>query len=199
VKIIHDEMVKLLGEGSTDLSAKRPLRIMLVGLHGSGKTTSCAKLARLLQTKKGYRPLLVPGDVYRPAAIDQLEELAKQEPVEFFADRGNQDVPAIGQLSLKVAADRNADAIIFDTAGRLQIDADLIEEIKRLRDKFKPDEVLLVADAALGQEAVNVARHFNEAVNVTGIILTKLDGDARGGAALSMKSVTGCPMQFAGT
>lgn len=199
VKIIHEEMVKLLGEGSTDLSTKRPLRIMLVGLHGSGKTTSAGKLARLLKAKQGYRPLLVAGDVYRPAAIDQLEQLAKQESVEFFSDRSTQDVPAIGERSLKVASDLQADAIIFDTAGRLQIDEDLIEEIKRLRDRFKPDEVLLVADSALGQEAVNVARHFHDAVDLTGIVMTKLDGDARGGAALSMKSVTGCPIKFAGT
>jgi signal recognition particle subunit SRP54 len=199
VKIIHDEMVKLLGEGSTDLENKRPLRIMLVGLHGSGKTTSAAKLARLLQTRKGYRPLLVAGDVYRPAAIDQLETLARQEEVAFFCDRASKDVPDIGQRALKAASDQKADAIIFDTAGRLQIDEDLIEEIKRLRERFKPDEVLLVADSALGQEAVNVARHFHEAVTLTGIIMTKLDGDARGGAALSMKSVTGCPIKFAGT
>ncbi len=199
VKIIHDELVKLLGEGSADLPAKRPLRIMLVGLHGSGKTTSAAKLARLLKSRKGYRPLLVAGDVYRPAAIDQLEQLAAQESVAFFGDRAAKDVPALGERAIRFAEERQADAIIFDTAGRLQIDEDLIEEIKKLRERFKPDEVLLVADAALGQEAVNVARHFHEAVNVTGIILTKLDGDARGGAALSMKSVTGCPIKFAGT
>src|SRR5690606_7381295 len=160
---------------------------------------SAAKLARLLKSRKGYRPLLVAGDVYRPAAIDQLEQLAAQESVAFFGDRAAKDVPALGERAIRFAEERQADAIIFDTAGRLQIDEDLIEEIKKLRERFKPDEVLLVADAALGQEAVNVARHFHEAVNVTGIILTKLDGDARGGAALSMKSVTGCPMQFAGT
>lgn len=199
VKIIHDELVNLLGEGATDLAAKRPLRIMLVGLHGSGKTTSAAKLARLLKNKQGYNPLLVAGDVYRPAAIDQLEALANQESIEFFSERDNKDVPSIGANAMKAAKDRNTDAIIFDTAGRLQIDEDLIEEIKRLRERIQPDEVLLVADAALGQEAVNVARHFNDAVTLTGIIMTKLDGDARGGAALSMKSVTGCPIKFAGT
>lgn len=199
VKIINDELVKLLGEGATGLSTKRPLRIMLVGLHGSGKTTSAAKLARLLKTKQGYTPLLVAGDVYRPAAIDQLEALAKQESIEFFAERENKDVPSIGEHALKAAQERGADAIIFDTAGRLQIDEDLIEEIKILSRRVQPDEILLVADAALGQEAINVARHFHEAVALTGIIMTKLDGDARGGAALSMKSVTGCPIKFAGT
>lgn len=199
VKIIHDELVKLLGEGSTDITAKRPLRIMMVGLHGSGKTTSSAKLARLLQTREGYRPLLVGCDVYRPAAIDQLETLAGQESVQFFSDRQSKDVPAIGERALKAATETQSDAIIFDTAGRLQIDQDLIEEIKRLREKIKPDEVLLVADAALGQEAVNVARHFHEAVQLTGIIMTKLDGDARGGASLSMKAVTGVPIKYAGT
>jgi signal recognition particle subunit SRP54 len=198
VKIINDELVKLLGEGATGLSTKRPLRIMLVGLHGSGKTTSAAKLARLLKTKQGYTPLLVAGDVYRPAAIDQLEALAKQESIEFFAERENKDVPSIGEHALKAAKERGADAIIFDTAGRLQIDEDLIEEIKILSRRVQPDEILLVADAALGQEAINVARHFHEAVGLTGIIMTKLDGDARGGAALSMKSVTGCPIKFAG-
>lgn len=199
VKIIHEELVKLLGEGATALSTKRPLRIMMVGLHGSGKTTSSAKLARLLQAKQGYSPLLVACDVYRPAAIDQLETLAKQESINFFSDRQSKDVPAIGARALKAAAEGNNDAIIFDTAGRLQIDADLIEEIKRLRAEIKPDEILLVADAALGQEAVNVARHFHEAVQLTGIIMTKLDGDARGGAALSMKAITDCPIKFVGT
>ncbi|HLS27682.1 MAG TPA: signal recognition particle protein [Opitutales bacterium] len=199
IKIIHEEMVALLGEGSSELPSKRPLRIMLVGLHGSGKTTSAAKLARLLKTRKNYRPLLVAGDVYRPAAIDQLEQLAKQEDVGFFSDRESKDVPGLGERAIQFAKEHENDAIIFDTAGRLQIDDDLIEEIKELRKRFQPDEVLLVADAALGQEAVNVARHFNEAVDVTGIVMTKLDGDARGGAALSMKSVTGCPIKFAGT
>jgi len=198
VKIIHDELVKLLGEGATDLSAKRPLKVLLVGLHGSGKTTSAAKLGRLLK-KKGGRPFLVAGDVYRPAAIDQLEILAKQESLGFYCDRATQDVPAIGARGLEAALAANADVIIFDTAGRLQIDQDLIEEVRKLRAAVQPDEVLLVADGALGQEAVNVAKAFHEAVQLTGLILTKLDGDARGGAALSIKSVTGVPIKFTGT
>jgi signal recognition particle subunit SRP54 len=199
VKVIHDELVKLLGEGTAGLSAARPLKILLVGLHGSGKTTSAAKLARLLR-KRGYRPLLVGCDVQRPAAIDQLEILASREEVSFYADRASRDVPAIGEAALREAARENGpDAILFDTAGRLQIDSDLIEEVKALRARVAPDEVILVADGALGQEAVNVAKAFNEAVGLTGLILTKLDGDARGGAALSIKSVTGVPIKFVGT
>ncbi len=198
VKIIHDELVKLLGEGATELSAKRPLILLLVGLHGSGKTTSAAKLGRLLK-KRGYRPLLAACDVQRPAAIDQLEILAKQEDLLFYGDRVSKDVPAIGAAALRVAAESGADAVLLDTAGRLQIDQALIEEVKQLRARVQPDEVLLVADGALGQEAVNVARAFHEAVQLTGLVLTKLDGDARGGAALSIKSVTGVPIKFIGT
>jgi signal recognition particle subunit SRP54 len=198
VKIIHDELVRLLGEGTTDLSTARPLKILMVGLHGSGKTTSTAKLGKLLK-KRGYRPFVVGADVYRPAAIDQLEILAKQEELGFYADRVSKDVPAIGATALKAAMDATADCIIFDTAGRLQIDADLIEEVKKLRARVQPDEVLLVADGALGQEAVNVAKTFHEALQLTGLILTKLDGDTRGGAALSIKSVTGVPIKFIGT
>jgi signal recognition particle subunit SRP54 len=198
VKIIHDELVKLLGEGSTDLSTARPLKILMVGLHGSGKTTSTAKLGKLLK-KRGYRPFVVGADVYRPAAIDQLEILAKQEELGFYSDRVSKDVPAIGATGLKAATEATADCIIFDTAGRLQIDADLIEEVKNLRARVQPDEVLLVADGALGQEAVNVAKTFHEALQLTGLILTKLDGDTRGGAALSIKSVTGVPIKFIGT
>jgi signal recognition particle subunit SRP54 len=198
VKIIHDELVRLLGEGSTALSAARPLKVMLVGLHGSGKTTSAAKLGRLLK-KRGYRPFAVACDVYRPAAIDQLEILAGQEGLGFYADRASKDVPAIGRAGLDAAVAAGADAILFDTAGRLQIDEGLIDEVRRLGVSVGPDEVLLVADGALGQEAVNVAKVFHEALQLTGLIMTKLDGDARGGAALSMKSVTGTPIKFVGT
>ncbi len=198
VKIINDELVNLLGEGANTLADKRPLRIMLVGLHGSGKTTSTAKLGRFL-AKKAYKPLLVGCDIYRPAAIDQLEMLAAQESLGFYGDRSSKDVSRIGRDALKHAKNEEADAILFDTAGRLQVDDDLIEEIKQLRRQVEPDEVLLVADSALGQEAVNVARHFHDAVQLTGIVMTKLDGDARGGAALSMKAITGVPIKFAGT
>ncbi len=199
VKIINDELTALLGEGTTALSAARPLKILMVGLHGSGKTTSTAKLGRLLK-KKGYaKPFAVACDIYRPAAIDQLEILSKQEDLGFYADRVSKDVPAIGAAGLAAAQAANADLILFDTAGRLQIDTDLIEEVKKLRDRVKPDEIILVADGALGQEAVNVAKAFHDALQLTGLILTKLDGDARGGAALSIKSITGVPIKFVGT
>ena len=198
VKIIHDELVRLLGEGATTLAAARPLRILMVGLHGSGKTTSTAKLGKLLK-KRGYRPLVVACDIHRPAAIDQLEILAKQEELDFYADRTSRDVTAIGVAALAAAQAAGNDCIIFDTAGRLQIDQDLIAEVKRLREMVQPDEVLLVADGALGQEAVNVAKAFHEALQLTGLILTKLDGDARGGAALSIKAITGVPIKFVGT
>ncbi|MDR3228774.1 MAG: signal recognition particle protein [Puniceicoccales bacterium] len=199
VKIIHDELVKLLGSETAGLATKRPLRIMLVGLHGSGKTTSAAKLARHLARKEGCTtPALIACDVYRPAAIDQLEALANAEKFLCYADRNERDVPKLAAEGLDFALKNHADAIIFDTAGRLQIDETLIGEIKKLRERVQPDEVLLVADAALGQEAVNVAKHFHEAVALTGIVLTKLDGDARGGAALSMKTVTGVPIKFMG-
>ena len=198
VKIIHDELVKLLGEGENTLSSARPLKILMVGLHGSGKTTSTAKLGKLLK-KRGYRPLVAACDIYRPAAIDQLEILAKQEELDFYADRTSRDVPAIGVAALAAATAANCDCIIFDTAGRLQIDADLIEEVKKLSARVQPEEVLLVVDGALGQEAVNVAKTFHDALKLTGLVLTKLDGDARGGAALSIKSITGVPIKFIGT
>ncbi|WP_221028775.1 signal recognition particle protein [Actomonas aquatica] len=198
VKIIHDELVKLLGEGETQLNPKKPLKVMMVGLHGSGKTTSSAKLGRLLKKRDYANPHLVACDVYRPAAIDQLEILAKANDLGFTCDRDSKDVPAIGRAGLAAAKAAGSELIIFDTAGRLQIDHDLIEEVKRLRDTVQPDEVILVADGALGQEAVNVAKAFHDALNLTGLILTKLDGDARGGAALSIKSITGVPIKFVG-
>ncbi len=198
VKIIHDELVRLLGEGTTELSATRPLKILMVGLHGSGKTTSTAKLGKLLK-KRGSRPFVVACDVYRPAAIDQLEILAKQEELEFYCDRNSKDVPAIGKKGLETALAGGSDVIIFDTAGRLQIDHELVEEVKRLSAVVQPEEIILVADGALGQEAVNVAKTFHDALQLTGLILTKMDGDARGGAALSIKSVTGVPIKFTGT
>lgn len=198
VKIIHDELVALFGEGSTGLSSTRPLTIMMVGLHGSGKTTSTGKLARHL-TRQGLKPCVVACDVYRPAAIDQLETLAKAESILCHADRSTKDVPKIARDGLAFASAQGANVVIFDTAGRLQIDAPLIEELKQVRAVIDPAEVLLVADGALGQEAVNVARTFNDAVQLTGLILTKLDGDARGGAALSMKAITKVPIKFIGT
>lgn len=198
VKVIHDELVELLGGGDPELAPAQPLKILLVGLHGSGKTTSTAKLGRLL-TKRGLKPFLIAADVYRPAAIDQLETLGRQEGIPVFSDRSSKNVPDIVARGLAAATAAGATAILVDTAGRLQIDAPLIEEIKQVRARFAPDEVLLVADSALGQEAVNVARAFHEAVSLTGLVLTKLDGDARGGAALSLRAVTGVPIKFVGT
>ena len=198
IKIIHDELVDLLGSEHASLElAGSPACIMMVGLHGSGKTTSSAKLARLIQ-RQGRQPLLVGADVYRPAAMDQLDTLGKQLQVPVFLKRGEKDVIAIARQALDYAKAEHRNVVIFDTAGRLQIDEPLVQELVRLREVVKPVEVLLVLDAATGQEAVNVATHFDRALNITGAILTKLDGDARGGAALSLKSVTNKPIKFAG-
>jgi signal recognition particle subunit SRP54 len=199
IKIIHDELVDLLGSTNAGLNLSgSPSSILMVGLHGSGKTTSSGKLARLLQ-KQGRQPLLVAADVNRPAAMDQLETLGKQLELPVFVKRGETDVLKIAREALDFAKANSRNVLIFDTAGRLQIDEPLVQELVRLRDLVKPQEILLVLDAATGQEAVNVATHFDQALQITGSILTKLDGDARGGAALSMKAVTGKPIKFAGT
>ncbi|MBI3851709.1 MAG: signal recognition particle protein [Verrucomicrobia bacterium] len=198
IKIIHDELVELLGSANAGINLSgNPACVLMVGLHGSGKTTSSGKLARLLH-KQGRQPLLVAADVNRPAAMDQLETLGKQIDIPTFVKRGEQDVSKIAREALDFARANNRNTLIFDTAGRLQIDEPLVQELVRLRDLVKPQEILLVLDAATGQEAVNVATHFDKALNITGSILTKLDGDARGGAALSMKAVTGKPIKFAG-
>ena len=198
IKIIHDELVDLLGSEHAGLElGGSPACLMLVGLHGSGKTTSSAKLARLIQ-RQGRQPLLVGVDVYRPAAMDQLDTLGKQLQVPVFLKRNEKDVLAIARAALEHAKAEHRNVVIFDTAGRLQIDEPLVQELVRLRDLIKPTETLLVLDAATGQEAVNVATHFDRALNITGAILTKLDGDARGGAALSLKAVTNKPIKFAG-
>jgi signal recognition particle subunit SRP54 len=199
IKIIHDELVDLLGSQNAALNlGANPSCILMVGLHGSGKTTSSGKLARLLQ-KQGRQPLLVAADVYRPAAMDQLETLGKQIEIPVFLKRAETDVLKIAREALDFAKANSRNVLIFDTAGRLQIDEPLVQELVRLRDLIKPQEILLVLDAATGQEAVNVATHFDQALQITGSILTKLDGDARGGAALSLKAVTGKPIKFAGT
>ena len=198
IKILYDELIELLGSTNSglDLTGK-PVSIMMVGLHGAGKTTSSGKLARLLQ-KQGRHPLLVAADVYRPAAMDQLETLGKQLEVPVFLEKGQTDVLKIARDAIEFAKTNGRDTLIFDTAGRLQIDEVLVQELVHLRDLIKPAEILLVLDAATGQEAVNVATHFDQSLNITGSILTKLDGDARGGAALSLKSVTGKPIKFSG-
>jgi signal recognition particle subunit SRP54 len=198
IKVIHDELVELLGSENAGLQLSgNPSCVMMVGLHGSGKTTSSGKLSRLL-LKQGRTPVLVAADVYRPAAMDQLETLGRQLEMPVYLHRGETDVLKIAREALDFARANNRNTLIFDTAGRLQIDEPLVQELVRLRDLVKPQEILLVLDAATGQEAVNVATHFDKALNITGSILTKLDGDARGGAALSLKSVTGKPIKFAG-
>jgi signal recognition particle subunit SRP54 len=198
VKIFYDELTQLLGGDNEPLNLNKPARIMMVGLHGAGKTTSSAKLALYLK-KQGKSPLLVACDLQRPAAIDQLVTLANQVGVPVFRpEPGQQDVVRVGRESLAWAESQTGNVQIFDTAGRLEIDETLVEELKRLKDALQPQEILLVCDAATGQQAVNVATHFHEALGLTGLILTKLDGDARGGAALSMREVTHRPIKFAG-
>ncbi|MDA7661978.1 signal recognition particle protein [Verrucomicrobia bacterium] len=198
IKIINDELVDLLGSQNAELELKEsPSCMMMVGLHGAGKTTSSGKLAKWLM-KQGRKPILVAADVYRPAAMDQLETLGKQMNIPTIVCHGEKDVLKIAEVAKKEAAAQECDVLIFDTAGRLQIDEVLVQELVSLRDKIQPQEILLVLDAATGQEAVNVATHFDEALSISGAILTKLDGDARGGAALSLKSVTGKPIKFAG-
>src|SRR6266481_8192515 len=198
IKVINDELVELLGSSNAGIQLSgNPSCVLMVGLHGSGKTTSSAKLGRLLN-KQGRTPLLVAADVYRPAAMDQLEKLGQQLEIPSFVRKGETNVQKIAREALDQAQATNRNTLIFDTAGRLQIDEPLVQELVRLRDLIKPQEILLVLDAATGQEAVNVATHFDKALNITGAILTRLDGDARGGAALSMKAVTGKPIKFAG-
>src|SRR6516165_6064809 len=198
IKIIHDELVDLLGSANAGIELSgNPSCVLMVGLHGSGKTTSSGKLGKLL-LKQGRTPVLVAADVYRPAAMDQLETIGRQLGLPVYAHKGETDVLKIAREAFEFAKANNRNTLIFDTAGRLQIDEPLVQELVRLRDLVKPPEILLVLDAATGQEAVNVASHFDQALQVTGSILTKLDGDARGGAALSLKTVTGKPIKFAG-
>lgn len=199
IKIIYDELVELLGSTNAGLNLSgTPSCIMLIGLHGSGKTTTCGKLARLLH-KQGRHPLLVAADVYRPAATEQLETLGKQLGLPTFVKPDETDVLNIARLALETGRITHRNVLLFDTAGRFHIDEPLVQELVRLRDFLKPQEILLVLDAATGQEAVHVATHFDRALGITGAVLTKLDGDARGGAALSFKAVTNKPIKFAGT
>jgi signal recognition particle subunit SRP54 len=199
VKIVHDELVTLLGETQEGLkvAAVGPTVILLAGLQGSGKTTTAAKLAKRL-TREGRQPLLAALDVYRPAAIDQLETLGRQVGVPVFADRDEKDVAKLARRALEQAQRDRHRALILDTAGRLQVDAELMDELRRVVAATKPSEVLLVVDSMIGQEAVRIAEGFHEALGLTGVILTKLDGDARGGAALSIRGVTGVPIKYVG-
>jgi signal recognition particle subunit SRP54 len=200
IKIVHDELVSLMGGGSDnalDLAAKPPVGIMMVGLQGSGKTTTCGKLARHLKAQR-RRVLLVPADVYRPAAIEQLKVLGRQLGIETFDSRSDQDPVQICRDAVRYAELNGLDTVILDTAGRHQIDDFLMGELVRIRDAVAPQEILFVADAMTGQEAVNIATGFDERLGISGVVLTKLDGDAKGGAALSIKAVTGKPVKFVG-
>ncbi|SHH15062.1 signal recognition particle subunit FFH/SRP54 (srp54) [Thermosyntropha lipolytica DSM 11003] len=198
IKIVYDEMTELMGgkESKLNLGSKTPSVIMAVGLQGAGKTTTVAKLAKTL-VKQGRRPLLVACDVYRPAAIKQLQVLGEQIGVPVFSMGQNNPVD-IARASLHHAKSNNRDIVILDTAGRLHINEELMEELKNIKEAVNPDEILLVVDAMTGQDAVNVAEAFNNDLGLTGVILTKLDGDTRGGAALSVKAVTGCPIKYVG-
>ena len=200
VKIVHEELVELLGSKDEylNISPNPPTVIMLAGLQGSGKTTMAGKLANMLR-KSGKKPIMVACDIYRPAAIDQLEVIGKQLNIPVYSDRENKDVVEIAKAAFKEANSKLYDVIILDTAGRLHIDETLMDELKRLKEFAKPHEVLLVVDAMTGQDAVNVSQSFNEKLGIDGVIITKLDGDTRGGAALSVKSVTGKPIKFIGT
>ncbi len=198
VKIFQDELTELLGGEAVELNLEAPTRVLVVGLNGAGKTTSSAKLALRLK-KEGRQPHLVACDLYRPAAVDQLATLAEEIDVPIFKpEPGETDIVNVAKRAVAWGEERKAPVLIFDTAGRQEVDTALIEELKQLHAFLNPQEVLLVADAATGQQAVSVAKHFDEAVQVTGIVLTKLDGDARGGAALSMRQVAGKPIKLAG-
>lgn len=198
LKIIKDELVKLLGEENDALNISGLTCVMMVGLQGSGKTTTSAKIANLLKKKQNKKPLLVGLDVYRPAAIDQLITLGKTIGVDVFYDKETKDVVDIATRALAHAREKGYDLIIFDTAGRLHIDEELMQELKDVAVAVKPKEVLLVVDAMSGQDSVNVAKEFNDKLRITGLVMSKLDGDARGGAALSIKHLTGIPIKFSG-
>ena len=200
IKIVRDELVELLGSDNTKLEyAKRnPTIILLVGLQGSGKTTTAAKLANLMKTKEGKKVLLAACDVYRPAAIDQLEQLAKQIDVDVYIDRNSENPVEISNKALEKAKYDNYDVLLVDTAGRLQIDEDLMNELKEMKEKIQPNEILLLTDAMAGQDSVNVAKTFNEMLGITGVVMSKMDGDSRGGAALSIAKITGAPIKFIG-
>ena len=200
IKIVNEELTNLMGGESARLefASKPPTVIMMCGLQGSGKTTHSAKLAKMLKETQNRRPLLVACDIYRPAAIDQLKVVGEKAGVPVF-EMGTENPVKIAKEAVRHAKDYGNDIVILDTAGRLHIDEVLMNELKDIKGEVNPDEILLVIDSMTGQDAVNVAKSFNELLEVTGVILTKLDGDTRGGAALSVKAVTGKPIKFAGT
>ncbi|MBN1822327.1 MAG: signal recognition particle protein [Prolixibacteraceae bacterium] len=200
VKIVHDELAALMGGTFTDINISgHPSVILMSGLQGSGKTTFSAKLANMLKTKKGRHPLLVAGDVYRPAAIEQLKVLGEQIGVPVYSEEENKNPVAIAENAIKHAKKNGLDLVIVDTAGRLAIDELMMKEISSIKKAIDPEEILFVVDAMTGQDAVNTAKEFNETLDFDGVILTKLDGDTRGGAALSIRSVVNKPIKFVGT
>ncbi len=201
VKIVHEELIKVLGNENSELDLRTtpPVGIMLVGLQGSGKTTTASKLAKHLKEKLGRNPYLVPADVYRPAAVEQLKILSRQVGVDVFDTHPGSKPADICSEAMELARRSAYDVVIFDTAGRLHVDDELMNELKDIKALVNPHQVLLVADAMTGQDAVNVSSSFNEAIEINGVVLTKMDGDARGGAALSIKAVTGKPIKFFGT
>ncbi len=200
IKVVRDELGRLMGEGEDnrlDLGGRPPVAVMLCGLQGAGKTTTCGKLALKLRRDK-RNPLLVPADIYRPAAIDQLKTVGRQLDIPVYDSRPDQDPVAICEAARRFAELNGYDTLILDTAGRLHVDATLMGELVRIKESLAPKEILLVADAMTGQDAVNVAASFDEQLSLTGVVLTKLDGDARGGAALSIRAVTGKPIKLVG-
>jgi len=200
VKIVHDELTKLMGGDSTDINLKgEPAVILIAGLQGSGKTTFSGKLANLLKSKRSKNPLLVAGDVYRPAAINQLQVLGEQIGVPVYTQEGSKDPVKIAKDAIKEAKQKGYNLVIIDTAGRLAVDEEMMKEISAIKKAVNPQEILFVVDSMTGQDAVNTAKEFNERLDFDGVVLTKLDGDTRGGAALSIRSVVNKPIKFVGT
>ncbi len=199
LKILKDELLSLLGDGASELNLKdNPSIIMLVGLQGSGKTTTIGKLANLLRKKNAKKPMLIAADVYRPAAIDQLKKLGKELNIEVY-EEGKANAVSIVKNGINKAEENGYDLVLIDTAGRLHVDEKLMDELKSINDSVKPNEILLVIDAMIGQDAINVINGFNDALPLTGTILTKMDGDTKGGVALSARHLTGVPIKFIGT
>ncbi len=200
VKLVHDELSELMGSTSTDINVKgNPAVILIAGLQGSGKTTFSGKLSKYLKEKRGKNPMLVAGDVYRPAAIEQLKVLGQQNNIPVYTEEGNMNPVAIAKESIKYAKQRGYDLVIVDTAGRLAVDEEMMKEITAIKKAIDPQEILFVVDSMTGQDAVNTAKEFNDRLDFDGVVLTKLDGDTRGGAALSIRSVVNKPIKFVGT
>lgn len=201
IKIIHDQLIELLGAGSTEIAYTQGKTevIMMVGLQGTGKTTSAAKLANIALKKQGRRPIMIAADLVRPAAIDQLEILGLSIGVQVYAEKGSKDALSVVRNGMAFAKAQNADTVIIDTAGRLHIDDAMMEELRKIKQLVKPDEILLTVDAMTGQDILNVAQSFHRLLDITGLVVTKFDGDARGGAVLSVRSVADVPVKFVGT